>query len=271
MTRIIINVFLFCYTAMALAQTAPLSHAVASVISANTRATNEPSLEQFTNAKMNYHYRSGAIYPIYCQPLNVTDIEFGKTEHITSVSAGDTVRWQVAETFSGADDNYREHLFIKPSTSNIQTNLVVTTDAHTYHLLLISTDKVAMQAVDWIYPPVKPANPVQKSKNQQQIIKGLKYRHLQFGYSVQLKTGKKPDWFPKAVFTDGKKTYIEFPKTMQNAPLLYMGKHRLNDSIINYRVAGNFYIIDSVVDNAQLRLGDNKHVSVVQISRGRQP
>jgi type IV secretion system protein TrbG len=91
------------------------------------------------------------------------------------------------------------------------------------------------------------------------ISQGLDVNHLDFGYKLKLSAGPRPEWFPVTVFNDGNKTYIELPKTIQEAPTLFIGS---TGKIVNYRLMGNYYVVDSLFPQAQLRAGQ----SVVQIN-----
>ena len=75
---------------------------------------------------------------------------------------------------------------------------------------------------------------------------------LQFKYSVH---GSRVAWRPVRVFDDGQKTYIEMSKDVKTgeAPALFVME---SDSplIVNYRVKGDFYIVDRLFEHAQLRI-----------------
>ena len=203
---------------------------------------------------------------MYCAPFDVTDLEFQVGEHITSIAAGDTLRWQVSRSYSGDGDTYQEHILLKPTDPDLQNSLVVTTDMRTYHIQLHSTQDTYMSAVQWTYPKTVAAQQMTYVQTQQQVLNGLNLTNLTFDYQWKLESGPTPDWMPAAVFTDGAKTYIQFPKGVQNAPLLFIGRSPDSDRIINYRVIGDYYVIDAVIESAQLRLGQHD-VSVVQIDR----
>ena len=76
--------------------------------------------------------------------------------------------------------------------------------------------------------------------------------------------GKAP-WKPLSVYTDGVKTYILMPESMKNAEapsllLLRQGKRwtlfgSQEKVLVNYRVQGNWYVVDSVIDRALLVIG----------------
>jgi len=238
---------------------------IAAVNTANQRALRRPKSNSYINSIMNFTYMRGALYQIYCAPLSVTDLQFQLGEKIISVAAGDTFRWEVSKTFSGSEDNQIEHLLIKPVESNLTNSLVVTTSVRTYHLLLHSTYHTYMAVVTWHYPSSR--NLVKKYRNmtttQNYLSKGLRLANLDFNYKLCLIRGKQPSWAPVTVFNDGQKTYVQFPKNMQEAPTLFLGDKN-NVKAANYRVKGNYYVIDSVVQQMQLCLG-LRSSSIIQI------
>ena len=86
---------------------------------------------------------------------------------------------------------------------------------------------------------------------------------LDFDYKFAAMDNKVPAWMPKTIFNDGSKTYIEFPANRQESPLLFVGHGGNTNQIVNYRVEGNYYIVDRVVNQIQLRLG-NKVVQILK-------
>jgi len=230
---------------------------------ANKKATQQPISTGYTGSIMNFNYSPGALYEVYCAPLNVTDIQLHAQEHVTAVAAGDTTRWQVLQTFSGSGEKRCEHLLVKPIASDISTTLVITTDQRTYHLNLYSKDKTYMPIVAWRY-----VDDVTTSLNNGVIEDpepNVDFSHLNFNYKVKLTHGPRPEWFPIAVFNDSNKTYIRLPKKTQEAPTLFLGTDEDNGQIINYRVIGNYYIVDALFAESQLRGGPNNQI-IVQIS-----
>src|SRR3546814_14196307 len=73
-------------------------------------------------------------------------------EQLVAVSAGDTVRWIIGDTTSGAGEGARVHVLVKPFAPGLATNMVITTDRRAYHLALESTDATSMAAISWTYP-----------------------------------------------------------------------------------------------------------------------
>ena len=236
---------------------------------ANKKATKQPTSGEYINSIMTFDYMPGALYQIYCAPLRVTDIQFQNNEQIIAVGAGDTLRWQVSKTYSGVGANKQEHLFVKPIDEELINSVVVTTNLRTYHLMLNSTSKTYMASVTWRYPDSEEDGILTHFDNSQDdevdIHNSIDVNNLRFNYQVKLVKGSMPDWYPRMVFHDNKKTYIKFSAAMQETPTLFIGDNVKNNQLVNYRVQGNYYIVDSVFYYAQLRGGPNNR-TIVQIS-----
>src|SRR3546814_15286328 len=80
----------------------------AKVAAANKAALREPSSTGFIHAVQIYPYTKGALYRLYAAPERVADIALQPGEMITSVAAGDTVRWTVGDTTSGSGKSPRK-------------------------------------------------------------------------------------------------------------------------------------------------------------------
>lgn len=242
------------------------------VLAANKKALRQANSRNYINSIMTFDYMDGALYQIYAAPLKVTDIQFQPNEHIVSVGAGDTLRWQVSRTYSGSSGGREEHLLVKPTDEDLENSLVITTDQRTYHLNLKSTAGTYMASVAWRYPSSDGllqnigddggANSAASGIGSG----GLDLNHLDFNYTYKIINSRTPPtWMPQSIFNDGSKTFIKFPAQMQEAPTLFVGTSAKNDQIVNYRVDGNFYIVDRVITQAQLRSG-NPSDPAVQIS-----
>ncbi len=225
----------------------------AAIRAANAAASQQPNSNEYINAVMTFAYEPGALYQIYSAPLNITDLQFQMGEKLISVAAGDTLRWQVSKTYSGDGAEKVEHIVLKPSSSGISNSLVVTTDRRTYHLALHATQTTAMASVKWQYPG--DGNLVQNLSVAAPSAGDLAMdiNHIDTQYTIQLDKGPQPVWFPKTVFNDGKKTYIQFAANQGPLPTLFVGTD--SPALINYRVIGNYFVVDTVISDAQLRSG----------------
>ena len=71
------------------------------------------------------------------------------------------------------------------------------------------------------------------------------------------------------VVDDGQKIYIQFPEglAVSEAPPLFItdGDDKIG-KLVNYRVKGEYYIVDRLFDFAELRLGE-KNQTIVRIER----
>ncbi|PXA94408.1 P-type conjugative transfer protein TrbG [Nostoc sp. 3335mG] len=238
------------------------------VRTANAKATREPATPAFVNAVQVYPYGEGVLYRLFAAPERVSDIALQPGEAIVSVAAGDTARWTVGDTTSGAGESKRVHILVKPFAAGLSTNLVITTDRRAYHLQLDSTPATAMAALSWTYPQDEMIAIRRQQASEEAarpVASGLAVERLDFGYVV---TGDKPAWRPLRAFDDGRQTFVEFPATVGvgEAPPLFVIGDRGDAQLVNYRMIGRFYVIDRLFDAAELRLGGKKQV-VVRISR----
>jgi len=245
---------------------------VARVTTANQAATREPSQAGYINAVQVYPYAEGTLYRLYAAPERITDIVLQPGETITSVAAGDTVRWTVGDTSSGSGNSRRTHIFVKPFSPGLRTNLVITTDRRAYHLQLESTPATAMAALSWTYPQDE-LIALRRAENAAEaaapIAAGLPLDRLNFAYRI---SGDNPDWRPLRAFDDGQQTFIEFPSSLAQgeAPPLFVIGERGEAQLVNYRLAGRFYVVDRLFAAAELRLGGPRQ-QVVQIARSSEP
>lgn len=241
---------------------------------ANRSAVVEPNSENYLNAIQLYPYTPGSLYQVYTSPSQVTDIALEKGEALTSVSAGDTERWTVGDTVSGSGANEQVHILVKPMAPQLSTNAVITTTKRTYYLDLKSFADTYMAAVSWRYPhdairQIKSRILDKPRVTQASFTKAnLEFDsdEMRFDYSIK---GDTPNWRPKRVFDDGQKIYIEFPEglAVSEAPPLFItdGDDKIG-KLVNYRVKGEYYIVDRLFDFAELRLGE-KNQTIVRIER----
>lgn len=245
------------------------SPAIVRVAAATRAATEEPDRTSFINAVQVYPFGEGALYHVYTAPGQVTDIALQPGETLGAVAAGDTARWVIGDTSSGAGEDKRTHVLVKPYAAGLATNLVITTDRRVYHLALTSTVRTAMTALSWTYPQdqlIALRKAAAMSAAAAPVAAGISVDQLRFDYVV---SGDKPDWRPLRAFDDGRQTFIEFPPTIATgiAPPLFVVDAKGEASLVNYRVNGRFYVVDRLFDVAELRFG-LKHQDIVRITRG---
>ncbi|RWM40264.1 P-type conjugative transfer protein TrbG [Mesorhizobium sp.] len=238
---------------------------IARVENANAAARVEPRREGYYNAIQIYPWSEGALYQVYAAPGQITDIALEPGESLTGtgpIAAGDTARWIIGDTESGSGITRRVHVLVKPSRADISTNLVITTDRRSYMIELRADQKPYMPAVAWAYPAqrtgreqVMPSTP---------MIPHVAARNFRYGL-----TGDTPPWKPVAVYDDGRRVYVEFPRGIvqgEMPPIFVIGPDG-EAEIANSRVFGNILIIDRLFGAAELRLGSGKRQQTVRITR----
>lgn len=190
---------------------------------------------------------------VVCSPLQVCDIELQGGEIVRDVLVGDTVRWKVEPATSGAAGGQAIHLIVKPSEAGLVTSMVVTTSRRTYHIQLKSHPSQYMARIGFEYPEnVSTKLADINARLETGGIPGSAPDKLNFSYSVN----GSASWKPKRVYSDGTKTYIQFPRSIagQDAPVLFVvsgGQNR----VVNYRLKNDMMIVDYAVDKAILVSG----------------
>ena len=211
----------------------------------------------------------GQVQPsVVCSPLQVCDIELQPGEIVRDVLLGDTVRWKVEPATSGAPGGQAVHLSVKPAEAGIVTSMVVTTSRRTYHIQLKSHQTQYMARVGFEYPEDVSARFAEiNARIEASIVPGagVPADQLNFAFSVS----GSARWRPTRIYSDGMKTYIQFPSTLagQDAPVLFVisgGENR----IVNYRMNGSMMVVDYYIDHAILVSGVGRSQQKITIRRG---
>ena len=238
------------------------------VARANAEARVAPSREGYINAIQVWPYADGALYQVYTSPGRVTVIALQQGEELVTVSAGDTVRWIVGDTASGAGTSLRVNILVKPTRIGLKTNLVISTNRRTYLLELSSTPQAWMASASWDYPKDR-LLALQKQAQQAQasapVDSGLSLEQIKFRYAI---SGDSPPWKPLRAFDDGERVYIQFPAGIAQGelpPLFVIGPQG-DGQLVNYRFRSPYYVVDRLFGAAELRLGRDK-AAVVRIER----
>lgn len=208
----------------------------------------------------------GEVQPsVVCSPLQVCDLELEGGEVVRDVLVGDAVRWKVEPATSGATGGQAIHLIVKPTEPGLVTSMVVTTSRRTYHIQLKSHATQYMARVGFDYPEDVSSRLADVNARIETGGAGVPAEQLNFSYSVSGSAG----WRPTQVYSDGTKTYIQFPESVasRDAPVLFVvsgGQNR----IVNYRMKSNMMIVDYAVDRAILVSGVGWSQEKITIQRG---
>ncbi|MEF8738424.1 MAG: P-type conjugative transfer protein TrbG [Candidatus Accumulibacter necessarius] len=223
----------------------------------------------------------GAQQPsIVCAVLQVCDVALQAGEQVNSINLGDTARWTVEPAVTGSGAGEVQHLIIKPLDVGLETSMVVTTNRRSYHLKLRSHRTQYMPQVAFTYPEEAMAKweaikaREGRDRDDRTLPETREYMgNLSFDYEVSGSAA----WKPVRVYNDGRKTVIQMPSTMAQteAPALLVvrkdgGVFTDDETVmVNYRVQGDRYIVDSVFDKAILIAGVGSSQDRVTIQRGK--
>jgi type IV secretion system protein VirB9 len=235
--------------------------------------------------------------------LKVTDIKLQEGEALVAPPFCGDDRWHVEPTPAADAEGTPliQHIILKPTESGLKTSLVLVTNRRSYHLQLVSTDKDYMAYVAFSYPDAPkaaarvetsqgPETPSPEQAPRVQVAmqgptraKNRTARKSAGKAAVFLDKAEAKDhdfriqgsapFRPTQVYTDGKKTYIELPENLQEAPVLFRLKkggflglgHQMQ--VVNHRVHGHWVVADAVLDKAVLVSGVGSAQQKVTLSR----
>jgi P-type conjugative transfer protein TrbG len=211
---------------------------------------------------------------LICAPLHVTDLTLAKGETVTDVATGDSERWLIQVAGSGDPQNPLPHVLIKPKDAPLSSNLVIMTNRRTYRLNLVARRTANFTLAAGFYFPRELLTESSKAKRlaadppeipkRASLVADLAQKELNLSYSI---SGPNVTWKPIRAFDDGAHTYIQMAAGMKasDAPALLISGPS-GDGLANYRVAGNYYIVDRLFDQAVLLAGVGREQDRVTIT-----
>ena len=220
-------------------------------------------------------FQFGASMPtLVCAPMYVCTIRLQPGETMSQMDLADNVRWKVTASASGSGENTTSYILIKPTDSGLSTNLTITTDRRLYVIKLVSRIDDWMPLVAFNYPEDQQRAFEQyqaqvKARRDATIMSdGGNVSALDFGFKMR---GDNPSWKPLRIYTDGAKTYIQFTKQVsssnQELPTLLSVGTDNKEQLINYRLVGDRFVVDSIIDRAMLISGVGRKQVKVDIIR----
>jgi type IV secretion system protein TrbG len=238
------------------------------------------STANFTGAIATYDYIEGNIYEIITSPKAITDFRLKPGESITGspIVNNDSTSWQFTMGTSVENGETIQHLFIKPTTVGLDTSMIVLTDQRTYYFRIASFANSYMTALRFNYPVdsgegyflAEDYSDYIKDTSSDSEVAGynLDLSKVDYGYTIKKVRGV-PSWTPQNVFSDGTKTYIQLPVSVlatDELPSVYIQKNN-EEALVNYRIIGNIYQIDTVITDSQailLKSGEKEQVKIVR-------
>lgn len=239
------------------------------IVAANLQARTPSSARAFQGGLQVFEYEPGRIYEVWAAPLRVTTLTLAPGEKVIAKAAGDTVRWQIGETVSGEGEAQRAHVMIKPLTLGLETNLALTTNRRLYLLQLRSGPPAAFNtSIAWdVGAALDAAGPEPVAAASAPTAAVGPPALLDARFAIRPK-GKRPAWTPAAVMTDGVRTYLSLPAAAEasETPALFAVDPSGDAQMVNYRQHSGLWVVDRVLDRAELRLG-GRRPQVVRIER----
>lgn len=248
-----------------------------------SRAWRDRVAAPATGADGAVQFSYGATQPtVVCAPLTVclVKLEHGEKVLPDGLQLGDRSRWRVTPTLAGD----QTVLVVKPTDAALETTLAVMTDRRVYsiRLLSVASEARSMPISEFDYPDEDAAKmeayqaQVQQQQANNTLPNGRSIASLDFNYTI---SGDSPAWRPERVYTDGIHTFIMFPDAVRSSDtpsLLALARDgdwfsNPTGQVINYRRQGNTYVVDRVIDRAELIVGVGDGQSRVVIKHQGRP
>lgn len=223
-----------------------------------------------------YTYGAG-LATLVCAPLRICTLELESGETITGEpQIGDSVRWIISPASIGRDGHETPIIVIKPKQSGLDTTLLITTDRRAYYLRLVSKPEEFLARVAFSYPEDEVrrwrahiADQEQRHKHNEESSRITPIQSIEQMYFDYRIVGGDVNLRPLRVIDDGSKTYIQMSPnvTHREAPVLVVVGTQ-GAEMVNYRVKGDMYIVDRLIERGALLLGAGKKAQRVEIVRG---
>lgn len=215
---------------------------------------------------------------IVCAPIHICDIELQAGEMVQGAPhVGDAVRWRISPAVSGSEEQRVTHLIVKPTEPGLDTNLVIPTNRHTYHLRLVSSTVRYVSTVAFFYPEDVRKEWSDLARDNRSgdghgteggDLPNVAVNRLNFNYRIKVVKGR-PRFKPLRAMDDGYHTYISMNDdiTQGEAPVLIGMSANGAEQMINYRLKGNLYVIDGTVPKMALVSGVGREQERIELTR----
>lgn len=176
-------------------------------------------------------------------------------EEITEVAIGnsDAWLWKISDG--------KNRLYLKPVADNANTNMTIRTSlGRIYNFELLARTATGIDddnlifAVKFVYPDDVDKNILQFPKAPQSDEPDMRNLSIyNFNYDF---TGE-PTIAPIKVFDNGEFTYMQFARKSSELPAIFAVDSEGFESLVNFRVAGDFMIVERVAAQFTLRNGND--------------
>lgn len=209
------------------------------------------------NSTMVFRYAPDQLYKIYCRTGFLTDIALHEGETVKFVGGGDTSAWAINSSTVGKVP----HIYIKPIVDTSTTNVIITTDRRSYQLIVCTSDWYNPM-VRWTYGAEEAAEAFRRQQIDEMNVEAnaVSVTDLHFDYRVKAVGDAEK---PNMVFDDGKKTIIQIKRKNGRIPALFIRERGHKSlTLTNFKLKGDTFVLDQVIDYAELRYGDNDYIVI---------
>ncbi|WP_127903546.1 TrbG/VirB9 family P-type conjugative transfer protein [Solirhodobacter olei] len=238
------------------------------------------------------HGPAGAVAMMYgetqpvlqCKPLNICAIRLQPGERLTEApTVGDSVRWSVQVRAGDVGGLQTVYIVAKPDTTAQRTSLFLVTDRRAYSIELVPSFRGYTPLLSFKYPgDIEAENKARVVAMRQAaevraaartahslVVQGYEIpaANLDFNYTIKGHAAFRP----ARIFNDGHKTYIDLPPGYAGDMPVFLelaGQGRGKGAIVNYRIAGQRYIIDKVVTSGELTVGVGGQTETIRFTQG---
>jgi type IV secretion system protein VirB9 len=182
-------------------------------------------------------------------------IEFAPDESIQTISMGDSVSWLLEPSGN--------RIFLKPIEKDAVTNMTVLTDKRSYMFELHAREASGMEddkmvfLLRFIYPSAQndyTASSVINTDDGMPDLEDPQVRSkLNFNYTLR----GREHISPIRIFDDGEFTYFEFRNKNADVPAFFLVDSDGREALINYRVRGDYIVVERVWGRFTLRHGND--------------
>ncbi len=179
-------------------------------------------------------------------------IELDPEESVQTITMGDNTGWMINPAGN--------RIFLKPVEMDATTNMTVITDKRIYHFELYAEEASDIRDEDlvWVarfhYPDKNGAN-IYNATVQDSDVPELDSADERYNYNYTI-TGSRMV-APLKIFSDDEFTYMQFRNKNSVIPAIFMVDKYGNESLINYRMEGDYVVIERVASQFTLRHGDD--------------
>lgn len=196
-------------------------------------------------------YESGGSNIIFVKPGFKTDILLPAGDKLQRITCGDRQRFDIKTYYDKSD--LRWHVYVQPYQHDVTTNVIISTDRHTFQAKLETTELlkpfVRWDVPDDIYAGYKDRNVVMDVEN---------VKDLNFDYEHNGKLSAA--WAPLNVFDDKHwNTYLSFERNiLQRINPVILGKSEDGTMVIvPYEKRGDIIVMNKVYKEFDVRVGDH--------------